>query len=332
MFAIDLIITSQDKEKLMKILSLVILCTVLCIVSSCGRNDTVSVIPDKKTNFQTIIFTEPKYGSTITLISDKECEIKTGGGILLAEYARQENKLRIVERALGTASVVYFDILPEGVRHSTSGELYLLPEPLKKYQDQVEAEQEKQRAAQEAEESRQRAAKLEQDRKEKELTKRLTANRDALIQDVRNFLSKGSVFNGSYLTGMDWQDHKPSQPCRITITGDLTIVDNTKTSNSLDQKFEIPAHLTWIGDEKTLAKSGAVRTWDTARFAKEHDGKFCGEVILDKTEGKSQGWHITVKYSVYQGQRWHTWDEGSAWNGTKFEAKRNCMVIQIIKP
>ena len=45
----------------------------------CGRDNPASSIPNRKSHFERTVFTEPKYGNTITLISDKECEIKQGG-------------------------------------------------------------------------------------------------------------------------------------------------------------------------------------------------------------------------------------------------------------
>ena len=90
---------------------LVVLSVIVCAFTACDRKSPVPAIPEKKNTFQTIVFTEPKYGSTITLISETECEIKAGGSIRLAGYTRQqEDKLRIVEGGLGT-SVQYFDIL-----------------------------------------------------------------------------------------------------------------------------------------------------------------------------------------------------------------------------
>jgi len=144
----------------MKTFQLILLFLIACFLSGCDRDKPVSNIPEKKSSFQKIIFTQPQSESTITLISETECEIANRGEILLAEYSRQDNKLRVVTRALGQASVTYLEILPEGLRDPSSGKVYLLPEPLIKFREQM-------RIAQEAEATRQRA-ELERIRKEEE--------------------------------------------------------------------------------------------------------------------------------------------------------------------
>ncbi len=134
----------------------------VCFFVSCSRSGSVppisekenalQAIPEKKNVFQKVVFTNPKYGFTITLISETECEFKMNSEIRLEEYTRDDNRLRIVRRGMET-SVSYYDILPEGIRQSDTKEVYLLPERLKEYRD-------KEHAAQEAEQARQRAVQL----------------------------------------------------------------------------------------------------------------------------------------------------------------------------
>ena len=124
---------------------------IVCLAVSCGRDIPVPSIPEKNSSFQKTVFTEPTYGKTITLISDKECEIKHGRDILLAGYTRQENNLRVVMQALGTTSVVYYEITAQGLRDANSGEVLLLPEAMIK----MIKWREEMRLAKEAEEARQ---------------------------------------------------------------------------------------------------------------------------------------------------------------------------------
>lgn len=111
-------------------------CLVTCLILACGQNKPVPNIPDKKSGFARTVFTaETQSGSTITLISETECELNLNDGLIrLAEYSRQDNKLRLVIREGGTAAVLYFDIVPQGLRASETGVLYLLPEAIIKAQ------------------------------------------------------------------------------------------------------------------------------------------------------------------------------------------------------
>ena len=107
-------------------------------------------------------FTEPKYGRrNITLVSEKECEIRRGGEILLGEYSRHDDKLRVVVKSFGGTRVMYFEIVDEGL-HGTDGENYLLPGPLAQYRGRV-------RLAQEAKKNRliEERARIEQERQDR---------------------------------------------------------------------------------------------------------------------------------------------------------------------
>jgi len=325
----------------MKSLSLVVLGTIVCLLTACDQKSPVPAIPKKKTTFQKIVFTEPKYGSTITLISETECEIKARGDIRLAEYTRQENKLRVVERAFGAASVHYFDILPDGVRESDSGEMYLLPEPLNKLHEQ-------ERIAQEAEAARQRAEQMEQERQRqieienaRELRKRLIENRDAIIHDVSVFLSKGSVFNATYF--FNPLHHKdPNLPFQITITGDLTFKNfgyeeigtsvgseyRRDSNDPLDQVFGIPAHFKWLGETDTISPS----SWGGK--IREYDGMFIGAIKIQNKSGMNPVWRVTMKFCIIDPSwpgMWVSREDGSTWNGIQFEGNSR-QSIKLLKP
>ena len=163
----------------------------------CGRDNPVSSIPERKSHFERTIFTEPKYGNTITLISDKECEIKQGRDILLAGYSRQDNKLRVVMQALGTSTVTYYEISPDGLRDSNSGEVFLLLEPLNKWREQArlakEAEETRERAARQAEEARKLAVK-------QAILDRFVDNGDGTLTDAKTGLmwTKNEIGRGSW--------------------------------------------------------------------------------------------------------------------------------------
>ena len=103
---------------------------------ACDKNKPVPAIPEKKSSFQKTVFTEPQSENTVTLVSETECEINTRGNIILAEYSRQENKLRVVIRTGGGASVIYLELLPDGLRAPEFGGVFLLPEALNKAREQ----------------------------------------------------------------------------------------------------------------------------------------------------------------------------------------------------
>lgn len=142
----------------------VLILLVVCTLAGCGRDNA---------RFEKTVFTEPNSGNTITLNSDKECEIKQGRDILLAEYSRQENKLRVVLQAFGTSQVLYYDITPEGLRDSGSGAYYLLPEPLSNWREQVRIAKEAEETRRRDEEARKQRAAEERRRKQEELARRV---------------------------------------------------------------------------------------------------------------------------------------------------------------
>jgi len=123
---------------------LILLCFVGCLLAGCDRSKPISNIPDKKSNFQRLIFKQLDSGATVTLVSETECEISEDHEIFLAEYSRQENKLRLILRKSGATSVVYYEIIPDGLRNPSTNEVFLLPEP---YARAIDARQKANEAA-----------------------------------------------------------------------------------------------------------------------------------------------------------------------------------------
>ena len=142
-----------------------------------------------------------------------------------------------------------------------------------------------------------------------------TASRDTVLQDVRKFLSKGSVFRGTYFSRWAYQHRNPNLRFQVTIAGDLTIKNSDNASQPLNQKFEVPAHFKWLGDTETLSNS----SW--GGDVKEHDGMFLGDVSIDNVAGTNPGWRVTMKYCVRDyghGGYWDGREDGSTWNGAQF--------------
>ena len=127
-------------------------------VVACDKEKPVPGISEKKSSFSKTAFTQPVSGNTITLVSETECEIAGQQGIMLAEYSREGNKFRVVARTGGSPSVTYYDINSDGLVASNSGETFLLPEAIQKFQARVRADEEAEEARRQAE--RDRLAKL----------------------------------------------------------------------------------------------------------------------------------------------------------------------------
>ena len=114
----------------------------------------IGAIPENKSKFEKIVFTDPNSGKTVVLVSETECEIQPQEGeIILGEYSREEDKLRIVLRAFG--KVMYAKLVDGGLQMTDSGKVYLLPDALRQYQeqqrmDQLAAQQEVERIKKEA--------------------------------------------------------------------------------------------------------------------------------------------------------------------------------------
>ena len=310
----------------------------VCFFVSCVQKVPIPAIPEKKNTFQKIVFTEPKYGNTITLISETECEMKWGPRICLATYSREGNKLRMVEPQMGTSEIYYYDIVPEGLYQLSSRQIYLSPEELQKFLVRERgaqlAEQERRSIAREAEQERQQALK----KQKKELMEYMLIRREALMQNIHNFLSKGTVFNSTYLSdnfwllGPEYKNKDPNLPFQITIIGELIpqqlshddeyMIFGPTDADPQDMIFGIPAHFKWLGMTEYR--------WGDK---KEYDGMIIGLVEIKNKDSLNPEWRITVKYchNHFGYMRdWGTKENGSIWNGTQFVGKKKEASINLL--
>jgi len=195
----------------MKIFRCVILSGLACLSgTACHRQTPTSSIPDSTSNFQKIIYTDPVGGSSITLISDTECESNLNDHITVAEYSREGNRLRFVTRG---GDVFYFDIIPGGMRELPTGQLFLLPEALTSYRA------ERTRKDQLLLQSLIQSAK----QKSAEEKKQLDASNKALWQFtawLNNYFTKGSRHKGVYgINPVHSFTFTPSADIRLTSNG-----------------------------------------------------------------------------------------------------------------
>jgi hypothetical protein len=135
-FAFNSLFPETTMNKPLNLLALCLSIIALALTASqCNRPKPLPSIAENKSNFQKTVYTQPKTGETIRLISESQCEIDNNKGtILLAEYSREGNRLRVVTKVDGTDAVHYFDIIAEGLRvPNRSGPVYLSPEALDKF-------------------------------------------------------------------------------------------------------------------------------------------------------------------------------------------------------
>ena len=92
-------------------------------VVSCDKpkDQASSAIPNPKQAFEAKPFHGEVYrtfdgGKTLTLISRDECEVKKGGTTFLCKYTKQDDALRVVMAVMGTNQVVYYKLVPEGLK------------------------------------------------------------------------------------------------------------------------------------------------------------------------------------------------------------------------
>ena len=141
---------SAAQKTSMNLIRFLFLGCLACVLAACDSGKPVPAIPDKKSGFLKQVFTQPTSDSTITLVSETECELSGGRDIRLAEYSREDNKLRMVLRGAGIPLVIYYQIVPEGLRVPDSSETYLLPEPLAQLRAEEKARLAQIRAAEDA--------------------------------------------------------------------------------------------------------------------------------------------------------------------------------------
>jgi len=323
-------------------LRLLVICAFVCFLSSCDRGPALF----NKSNPQSNFFTEPTCNKTIRLISKTECEIKVGHDTFLAGYTQEGNKLRIVERAMGTDMVIYFDIVSDGLRDvSSPSDIYLLPDALKKHQDCERAakiaEEKRQEEMREASIRRQNFVRQQFLKREADLKERLILSRDAVMKDVKKFLFRGAVFTADYASRWGYQHKNPNLPFQVIITGDPVIENfdydeqrNGFSKNSqrgagdVDQVFAVPAHFRWLGETETLSPS----SWGGKIM--DYDGMFIGGIKAQNKNSPNPVWRVTMKYCIQDHsfpQKWVSRDDGCIWNGSQFEGKGQS-AVKLIKP
>jgi hypothetical protein len=202
------------------------------LIGGCDQTKPLSAIPEKKAGFQKLVFTQPQSGNTVTLISETECEIQEQGRTLLAQYSRQDNNLRVVIQTGAAPTVMYFQVLPDGLRISDSDEVFLLPAPLSKAREQMRLTSEAEARAQAAD-AREKTAKRET---EIGITKRV---RTFLLQTDSGD-TELRVTNGSLETVLRGNNvPEPEEPARKIYFGDLKSIrawdDETVIINNTDR-------------------------------------------------------------------------------------------------
>jgi hypothetical protein len=98
---------------------------------SCEKPKSLPAVPEAKQSFARQVFTAAGSDTTLTLVSEKECEIENlDGSISLAEYSRQGDKLRVVQRSPLGDRVSYYRIWKFGFRDPDSNRTFLSAEAL----------------------------------------------------------------------------------------------------------------------------------------------------------------------------------------------------------
>lgn len=111
-----------------------------CLLSACKRGPLAQV-PEQKSGFEKQVFIGQKDASTWTLVSPTQCEFDPGskGAIVLGEYGREGNRLRVVIHAQGAATVRYFDVSDEGLLDPKTGERFVWDAVIRERQAKVRA-------------------------------------------------------------------------------------------------------------------------------------------------------------------------------------------------
>ena len=101
------------------------------VISSCNKPTPIPEVPNAKQTFDRKVYTAAGSDTTFTLVSEKECEIENlDGKISLAEYSRQGDKLRVVQRSATGDQVAYYWISKFGFRDPDTDRMFLSPEAL----------------------------------------------------------------------------------------------------------------------------------------------------------------------------------------------------------
>lgn len=187
----------------MKKIGIILFASYVFLLIGCKRSTPQATIPNTDhSTFPRQTFVTVAGSDQITLISPNECEIGGGREILLGEYSRQGDKLRLVLKAMGTNVVQYYDITPEGLRDSRSGQTFLTPELAAKERQRLrQAADDAERARVAAEQAKQKAERERMDAAERQHAIALKELEARLTPLVR----KGQKFKASFSKTLPYQ-------------------------------------------------------------------------------------------------------------------------------
>ncbi len=149
-------------------------------------------------SFQRQVFTNPRNGFRISLVTATQCEIEESGATFVGDYSKQGEKLRIVANIFGNGLVHYYDIEPDAIREvktgGKSGARYLNADALARFDEAARiASQESEQKRIKAEAARLRAEAERIVREKAERTRKIDEEKEWL----RTFFDKEVVLSGS---------------------------------------------------------------------------------------------------------------------------------------
>src|SRR5665213_1387291 len=186
----------------------------------------------------------------LTLISKDECEITYAGsgfGTLLCKYTKQNDKLRVVETALGTTLVLYYRITDQGLRDN-EGNVLLSPAG---YTDAI--------------------ARLESQRKAKQIEDQRVARVAVESKIASQTNATFSVINRSILTltdvslKIDNDQNYISNRAEIYFSEIYEIPDGYKIPNTEGVFFSV----NYVRDERSIWLSPECKSEDQAKFIRD---------------------------------------------------------------
>ena len=102
----------------------------MLLLPSFGRSNPLDTIPEKSSSFQRQVFMALGARAGITLISPTQCEISNGERILLGDYSRENDTLRIVLHGDGETRVTYYRIRKAGLYPLDGLQAFLTPDAI----------------------------------------------------------------------------------------------------------------------------------------------------------------------------------------------------------
>jgi uncharacterized protein YecT (DUF1311 family) len=157
--------------------------------------------------------------TTLTLISEDECELNSGGTTLLCKYTKQSDALRVVVTAMGTNQVIYYRFTDQGIQDN-NGAILLSPERYAAATEQARLAQERQQAMKrEAEQKR-----LAEENRKKEA---FDQEYQGFLAWLRAYFAEGKVLKGKWGAprhsfSFTVSDVKINSPSPLQISLDVT--------------------------------------------------------------------------------------------------------------